>query len=217
MKRSQTTNWFSRNGIRISKTTNTGYTGSTNMEVTYRSEKVDDKEAHEEKPKDGVHRVRLESPLGFYYTKSYYVAPTEIKKRNRSVSYIKFTLNSGTAKYELEYPNEYFDGYETQKICVDMRPWDVLPKCTSFPSDLIPILIRETSKFLDVVGDNWNSLSAYNKKTIYYDSYNEIKSRIIHDLFWDIDSIKESPNDIKILSHGFDLKESFRKRKEASK
>ena len=35
------------------------------------------------------------------------------------------------------------------------------------------------------------------------------------DLFGYEDGPKIQPNDIKILAHGFDLKESFRKRKES--
>ena len=56
----------------------------------------------------------------------------------------------------------------------------------------------------------------------YFKTRNQIKRhganvriQIMKDLFDDKDGYKKQTNESKILSHGFDLKESFRKRKES--
>jgi len=43
---------------------------------------------------------------------------------------------------------------------------------------------------------------------------NDIRKEVLMDLFGDENGPTINYNDIKILSHGFDLKQSFRKRKE---
>ncbi len=167
--------------------------------------------------------VRLESPLGFWYTKrirtvEYHrplVAPETSSGLSAVLRFISY-LDPGTGtRYTLEYPEALAPG---AKIGTDARPWDILPGYQGFPDHFVSDLYREACRF-------WDTLESATKKmnvSCRLDSHphkpprnlEEIKKSTMVDLFGISGKPEIQPNNIKILSHGFDLKESFRKRPE---
>ena len=202
---------YSRNGIRIVKTENL-QNNSLNrkwcFEKAMRVERLEN--LPETKKRDGSGYVvkRYESPLGFYYTTTEWVG-YDTSKKPKSVTYKKYIIWLDTTKYELEYPTEYSSNNMTQHIDVDMRPWDILPGYNGMPDNMVNALVREINGFIDLLYEYKKSLDGLN---LTPESY---RKSIMIDLFGYEDGPKIQPNDIKILSHGFDLKESFRKRKES--
>jgi hypothetical protein len=202
---------YSRNGIRIVKTENL-QNNSLNkkwcFEKAMRVERLEN--LPEENKRDGSGYVvkRYESPLGFYYTTTEWVG-YDTSKKPKSVTYKKYIIWLDTTKYELEYPTEYSSNNMTQHIDVDMRPWDILPGYNGMPDNMVNALVREINGFIDLLYEYKKSLDGLN---LTPESY---RKSIMIDLFGYEDGPKIQPNDIKILSHGFDLKESFRKRKES--
>ncbi len=89
-----------------------------------------------------------------------------------------------------------------------MRPWDILPGYKGMPDNMINILIKEANRFIDLIFEYKNTFEL----SLTPEQY---RKSIMIDLFGYEDGPKIQPNNIKILSHGFDLKESFRKRKES--
>ena len=201
-KREKITTLYSRNGIRITKTDNIQNGNFTFGEFT-RQEKLENFIANN---KTGNYvTVKHESPLGFYYYTRKFES-IEYKKP-KYVEYKKYVICLYDKKYELEYPIGYFNGNEYQKINVDFRPWDVCPGYKGIPDNMIIVLLREANKFLDILFEYKNNI----KMKL---SFNDYRKNIMIDLFGYENGPKIQPNNIKILSHGFDLKESFRKRKE---
>lgn len=197
---------YSRNGIKIEKNENLlkkGYFfrhGST--------EKVIERvliESKERIIRTGKHKymIKKESPLGFYYYKpaSYYENYSSVEKcMCASFNTIYFQLND--KRYYLEYPTKYKD------VCIgiETRPWDILPGYKGIFDHFITDLYKELNKFFDLIEDNNKLLGVENLQLI--------KDTTFIDIFGNPKCPSTNYNDIKILSHGFDLKESFRKRKE---
>jgi hypothetical protein len=77
------------------------------------------------------------------------------------------------------------------------------------PSHFVNDLYRETIKFLDTIENLGESFSS-----VKYTKWSDVRQDVLRDFFGPSGKPEIQPNDIKILSHGFDLKESFRKRKE---
>ena len=202
---------YSRNGIRIVKTENL-QNNSLNkkwcFEKAMRVERLENLPEANKRDGSGYVVKRYESPLGFYYTTTEWVG-CDTSKKPKSVTYKKYIIWLDTTKYELEYPTEYSSNNMTQHIDVDMRPWDILPGYNGIPDNMVNALVREINGFIDLLYEYKKSLDGLN---LTPESY---RKSIMIDLFGYEDGPKIQPNDIKILSHGFDLKESFRKRKES--
>lgn len=202
---------YSRNGIRIVKTENL-QNNSLNkkwcFEKAMRVERLENLPEANKRDGSGYVVKRYESPLGFYYTTTEWVG-CDTSKKPKSVTYKKYIIWLDTTKYELEYPTEYSSNNMTQHIDVDMRPWDILPGYNGMPDNMVNALVREINGFIDLLYEYKKSLDGIN---LTPESY---RKSIMIDLFGYEDGPKIQPNDIKILSHGFDLKESFRKRKES--
>jgi len=195
---------YSRNGIRITKTENIkDIRQKMSFVETTHEERLENIALHKNSG-EWVYE-KCTSPLGFYYTKKRYENYTT--KKPKSATYRKYILWLETEKYELEYPIKYYANGNTQSINIEMRPWDILPGYKGMPENMINALVQETNKFLDILFGYRNNIKM---KT----SFNVYKKSIMIDLFGYEDGPKIQPNDIKILSHGFDLKTSFRKRKE---
>ena len=209
--REKTRTLYSRNGIRIVKTENL-QNNSLNrkwcFEKAMRVERLENLPEAKKRDSSGYVVKRYESPLGFYYTTTEWVGYGTSKKP-KSVTYKKYIIWLDTTKYELEYPTEYSSNNMTQHIDVDMRPWDILPGYNGMPDNMVNALVREINGFIDLLYEYKKSLDGLN---LTPESY---RKSIMIDLFGYADGPKIQPNDIKILSHGFDLKESFRKRKES--
>lgn len=208
--REKTKTLYSRNGIRIVKTENLQRSIRQNIykkyffEKTSRTERLENIEIN--KNSGEYVETKHESPLGFYYvTKEWKKYET---KRPKSVTYRKYIIWLENSKYELEYPIEYQDNDMVQTINIEMRPWDILPGYTGMPDNMITVLVKEANNFIDLIFEYKKSLEGLKISP-------ELQGKsIMKDLFGYEDGPKIQPNDIKILAHGFDLKESFRKRKE---
>ena len=117
-----------------------------------------------------------------------------------------------------EYEIKYYTSYGDTSISHETRPWDIYPGDSVFEEHFITDLEKVLKEiFLNV---NIDSIE-FNSRTNWLDSStkigdngSEIRIKIMKDLFDDKDGYKKQTNESKILSHGFDLKESFRKRKE---
>ena len=205
MPREKQRTLYSRNGIKILKTENI-------LEKKYSLRKVLHREVLESNndkcTKSHYEDVRYTSKLGFYYYKREFIVPKD--PITKSIQYKKYVLQIGDIMYELEYPVSFesqFTNIKTNKY--DTRPWDIVPGYKGIPDRFITILYNESLKFIDKIFEY--------KKLITSDDFtniDDIRKEILCDLFGNEDGPKEQPNNIKILSHGFDLKESFRKRKE---
>ena len=140
--------------------------------------------------------VIKESPLGFYY-EAYELVPYERETKvgvNTVFHSIYVTLVNET--YRIEYPAVCGD----VKIGFDARPWDICVGDKSMPEHFVKAL----KKILDeifVLAAPIKHMERSREK-LYTELFGSPKG--------DISSL---PNEIKILSHGFDPKESFRKRK----
>ena len=208
--REKTKTLYSRNGIRIVKTENLQRNIRQNVykkwcfEETSRIERLENVEVNNH---SGEYvETKHESPLGFYYTtKEWKKYETKIPK---SVTYRKYIIWLENSKYELEYPTKYQSNDMVQTINIEMRPWDILPGYTGMPDNMITALVKEANNFIDLLFEYKKSLEGLKLTPEWYGK------SIMRDLFGYEDGPKIQPNDIKILAHGFDLKESFRKRKE---
>jgi len=204
--REKKTTLYSRNGIKIEKNENIlkkGYIfkhGST--------EKVIERVLIESKERiirtgKRDYEVKKESPLGFYYYKPlYYHNNKGAQEKHICASFetIYFQLNDKS--YYLEYPTKYKD----VGIGIETRPWDILPGYKGIFNHFITDLYKELNKFFDLIEDN--------NKLLEVENLQLIKDTTFKDIFGNPKGPSTNYNDIKILSHGFDLKESFRKRKE---
>lgn len=214
MSREKTITLYSRNGIRIIKTINIDTKKYHNpvyiFEERSRVENLDNFE-HISSRKSYYETVKCESKLGFYYYKTRYVSEDPSKNYvGKSVTYKKYIIWLDGTKYELEYPTSFKSSLTT--VCInkyDNRPWDIVPGYKGIPDHFITALYKEVMKFIDIVYEYENVLN-FKKSSPKY-----IRWNILFDLFGNENGPQQQPNDIKILSHGFDLKESFRKRKES--
>lgn len=187
---------FSRNGIKI---TRESIIAKLKHYQQFESiEAIDKSEITESEWMD----IRKESPLGFWYIQR--IKRSDIDKKVRCVWFKTFEVVTNGYSYALSYPFKYTDKVMSQEINVESRPWDIDPRCGAFPDRMIDILYREAGKFVDII------YGVVDKNEI-----NEIRKEIMVDLFGYEDGPKVQTNTLKILSHGFDLKESFRKRKES--
>lgn len=84
----------------------------------------------------------------------------------------------------------------------DNRPWDIIPGYKGIPDNSIKALEKSLSSF-------WSALM-----DVKEDGMEEKKNQIMTDLFGNPDGPIMTSDKVKILSHGFDPKTSFKKRKE---
>lgn len=165
--------------------------------------------------------IRLKSPLGFYYTKV--IKPEMEPIRSKSITTCKtyrFYTEEGT-NYELIY----YTSANGASISFDKRPWELLDN-EYFEDNYVEALIDIINKITVDASSKYTHKDFGNhylsrKEGGYYNSdykyeyiigsMTEIKKKIFTDLFGYPDGPKRQTNNEKILSHGFDLKTSFRK------
>lgn len=222
MAREKTTTFFSRNLVKIQKTSNIDFEKRrepthvifVNDTTTYNG----DAPVQAKRENGEWVETKVASKLGFYYKtriwkESKYVGGSN--ENNKGLTIRKITVNLDTEQYTLSYPTQYAGSH----IGIEERPWDIAPGSKGMDDHFIDALVKEVSKFFDVVFDNKINIS---KKKQWYErngkdetiDTKELKKKTFIDLFGYEDGPKIQPNNIKILAHGFDLKESFRKRKE---
>ena len=234
-KREKKTVLYSRNGIKIEKTehidmtkwANQNNVGKFIFETVTSSvdKKLDDTVIiPAQKAYDQI--IRKESELGFYYD---IVVHHDAKKQEIKVGkktnavYKKYYFKFDDKKYELTYPISWND----VSINREVRPWDILPGYKGIEDHFITDLYKEVLKFMDVAESekicrqvskrSYNYSSGTWSNPVYSTDMSwvaEERKSILRDLFGDDRGPTVNYNDIKILSHGFDLKQSFRKRKD---
>ena len=169
-----------------------------------------------QREKDTVKEVRLKSPLGFYYTKRIYHSdgPKETYVGgNEHLVWIFFD------KDDIRYELSYYIMNSNTRIGKETRPWEIIDN-EVFEDNYIEALQAEVEKLLNISkskcsGELDNSLCkekpGYKNNDKYFiGDLNDVKRLIFTDLFGYPDGPKHQTNKEKILSHGFDLKTSFR-------
>ncbi len=188
---------FSQCGIRIEKLTDASVNGyGINCNDTKITENGD-RELDKRYVCDcGRYNIKCKSPLGFYYEKPKQRAYNPYKEVGSRRTY---TVYFPKEKYEISYIKSLHDtwiGFET-------RPWDLGDGTMNDNS--IKVLEDTVKKIFSRIDDSQGN---------FKDSISNFKISLMEDLFGSKDGVKTQTNDGKILSHGFDLKTSFRKRKE---
>lgn len=192
-KREKVVNIFNKNHISIIKTENLqdkhGYGRITHQEAYFRIYY----------PKK---QVKLQSPLGFYYYK-------EISQNYiiSSCKLIKLEISNGVIKYMLCY----YRGDGNKDIGIEVRPWELFkdkPMSEHFIFDLKNCI----DKLLDFIKSEKITIAEYYGINSYYErDLSYIKKMLYKDLFGNENGIRFQTDSEKIVSHGFDLKTSFRK------
>ena len=142
--------------------------------------------------------VVKESPLGFYY-KSNEKVTFEVEE-SMSVDVVFHTIS--IYLYENVYTVKYPISCNDVAIGFDARPWDICIGDKSMPEHFIKAL----QKTIEEIFSNASPIKHWERT----------KDKIFTELFGNTKGYDTLPNDIKIVSHGFDPKESFRKRKKVS-
>ena len=161
--------------------------------------------------------VRTKSPLGFYYDKIIY--NTESASRcndSRSTCMKIWTFYIGSKTYKLSYYIEYNGTHINQEI----RPWDICEGDKSMPDHYVDALLSELNNMFadikvlknkDILDTSSYEVRSWNRFNKFNINDNTRKREIFTDLFGYPEGPKYQTNEEKILSHGFDLKTSFRK------
>ena len=234
-KKEKSTVLYSRNGIKIeridyldlTKYSNQIYQNKfiSNTITTTLKTKDDNVEVIPGKPA-WEEVIKHESPLGFYYYEIIKHAATkqEVKYNNKfgTANFKTFTFQYDNKRFLLMYPISCGD----VSINKETRPWDILPGYKGIIEHFITDLYKEVNKFFEAAEVN-RVAYRIKERTYGYVMQDEeyakgmswiydVKKQVMIDLFGDVKGPEAliNYNDIKIEAHGFDLKESFRKRKE---
>ena len=154
----------------------------------------------------------------FYYEVEEYVKKSNNRNTNVYSSGSEQMITYISAGPNSEYEIKYYIAYGDTKISHETRPWDIYPGDAIFEEHFITDLEKVLKEiFLSVNIDSIDFHSDDYLKIRYQIKENgaNVRIKIMKDLFDDKDGYKKQTNESKILSHGFDLKESFRKRKES--
>jgi len=143
--------------------------------------------------------VVKESPLGFYYESIQKVKYEEQTPVSATIEFHKIYINLFTKYYVITYPISCND----VKIGFDARPWDICIGDMSMRENFIKAL----NKILDEI-----FVSAAPIKGIA-----RTREKVFKEVFGNTKGYSTVDNEVKIISHGFDPKESFRKVKKKKK
>ena len=225
---------YSRNGIKIEKVEFIDMTKWPNMKdvgiliktTVNQRLKRDSKVEIIPAKKAWKETITRTSKLGFYYyeIKEHKAEPQKIINHDKydAAIYKKFVFKFDAKRYEMMYPIKCGD----VSINKETRPWDLLPCTNGIEDHFITDLYKEVIKFFDICEDerigyqisppsyiyNYSGEAVYAKDMSWVD---DIRKEVLRDLFGDENGPSVNYNDINILRHGFDLKQSFRKRKES--
>ena len=149
--------------------------------------------------KEKYEDVIKESRLGFYYESTQKVNYEEETPVSASIEFHQIYIYLNTKFYRISYPISCND----VKIGFDARPWDICIGDMSMRENFIKAL----NKILDEI-----FVSAAPIKGIA-----RTKEKVYTEVFGNTKGYSTVDNEIKIISHGFDPKESFRKVKKKKK
>lgn len=234
-KKEKLTILYSRNGIKITKTEFIDMTKFSNQRdvgnlvktsITQNIKKDNDNIEVIPAKKAWKETITRISKLGFYYyeIKEHKAEKQKIIDHNKfgTATYKKLVFKFNDKKYELIYPIKCGE----VSINKETRPWDLLPGTNGIEDHFITDLYKEVIKFFDICEDerigyqispasygyNGSREAVYAKDMSWVD---DIRKEVLRDLFGDENGPSVNYNNINILRHGFDLKQSFRKRKES--
>ena len=233
-RREKLTTLYSRNGIKIERVDYLDMTKWSNQKyqdkfivntVTSSLKKKEDKTEVIAAQKAWDETITRESKLGFYFYETIHhdAKKQEVKNNDRygSAEFKNYVFQYDNKRFMLSYPVRCGD----VSINKETRPWDILPGYKGIVEHFITDLYKEVNKFFEIAEVN---RVAYRIKEAKYGWQNQneeystdmswiydVKKQVMIDLFGDEKGPTVNYNSIKILSHGFDLKESFRKRKES--
>lgn len=139
--------------------------------------------------------VVKESPLGFYYKSSEKVEYDVESKVGVKVYYHTIYITTFHTEYKIQYPFSCND----IKVGFDARPWDICIGDKSMQEHFVKAL----QKTLDEIFVRAAPIKHWERT----------KEKMYTELFGNPKGYTTLSNEIKIVSHGFDPKESFRKRK----
>lgn len=181
---------------------------------------------------DPEKKVRIKSPLGFFYEKTICSQTKAMITKSR-----EFYFFIRRTEYLLSYPVQYSEtGMEVKSVSQEERPWNIIPDDKSLKDNEISWLFQKLNLlFIELekekseiitqetyLGNDNNIVgigipAILPKDVINFQSVSEARSFVMKDLFGYSEGPLQQTNNQKILSHGFDLKSSFRKDKEVSK
>lgn len=136
--------------------------------------------------------VKKRSPLGFYYIsreKPNLIRPTG------NMTTVRICLREH--EYEITYPTTF----EGVAIGTDARPWEIYPGEKAMADHFVRDLMTTLNKIYALAEDEKVDMT-------------DIRNKSFTELFGNVNGPRYQTDEEKILSHGFDLKESFRKGKE---
>lgn len=151
------------------------------------------------KIKEKSEDVVKESPLGFYYESIQKVKYEEQTPVSATIWFHTIRITLFTKYYVITYPISCND----VKIGFDARPWDICIGDMSMRENFIKAL----NKILDDI-----FISAAPIKGIA-----RTREKVFKEVFGNTKGYSTVDNEVKIISHGFDPKESFRKVKKKKK
>lgn len=163
-----------------------------------------------EQPKPIMERVK--SPLGFYYTRTIHPQNLVHKKTESKIKHV-WNFYNPDGEYELTYYTEY----NGTKANVEIHPWNLIDN-KALGDNFITALLEEITSIIESTKTKQEieleqpQRNRYlgREEHHYTGNLEEVKRLIFTDLFGYPEGPKYQTNDEKILSHGFDLKISFR-------
>ena len=214
MKRVKIKNLFNKNHITIIKKENCS-NSTVGCSVRLVEKDTDDYSFSIRKRSQSKEIIKCESPLGFYYNKTVYNHKTNLSTSSK-IRKIEILLKDTT--YELSYYIKYGDS----NLSKENRPWDIVEGDPSFSDRMANSLLEEVNKLLNVLSDNKIKPRTYSRTYCYHNreilegdiTINDLKTILYEELFGDKNGIRYQTDSEKIISHGFDLKTSFRKPKQ---
>lgn len=220
-RKEKTITLFSRNGIKITKVDYLDMTKWSNQDglnmfvkndIDSSLKRKEDKTEIIAAKKAWDETITRESKLGFYYYQIVHHdaenAKIQCNDIYSSARFRTYVFKFDNKRFEMLYPVRCGD----ISINKETRPWDILPGYKGIEDHFITDLYKEVIKFFEVAEVNrvaYKEEYVLNMSWIY-----DVRKEVMIDLFGDEKGPTVNYNNIKILSHGFDLKQSFRKRKE---
>ena len=210
-KRIKNTNIFNKNHILITKTEYNGKKGIGVLIETLNNRNYN---------KNGYYswdtytvNETLKSPLGFYYDKRV----TKYKNGDPNKSdYKEWKEINVYLPNNVSFRITYLIHCDNKSIYTEVRPWEISADDKPMSEHFILALKEEIDKIINLIDENKLVLQRYygshiNNETL---TLSDFKQEIYKDLFGSEKGIRFQTDTEKILSHGFDLKTSFRKPKE---
>lgn len=180
--------------------------------------------ARKEATKTIIKKVTKESPLGFYYTKEVKETinvPTD--KNSVEKHWYIITANMGNDVY---YRLKFLIECGENKVYPQedsLRPWEVAEGDNMLNGTMLDALVKTLNEFFDMLS-RYKIVFKYlqYKDTIHEwvwvpanDQIESVKDDVYSYMYGNKNGLRVMTDEQKIISHGFDLKTSFRKDKEA--